>query len=962
MKKGFKKFTMLILGTSLIAVPAVSCGSNNNIGNVISPEKPSIPGTPGIPSQSIVDTEIKESINVNLKSFKSMNSNDFSLTQSKDDFLANGKFEQYKGYVKDKVNNGGVAPSTNTSIDSLSQDNIQQDIYMYLFNLHKINQSISFYSPKFENNNSSNEIGFGVDTNKVDFKLELQVFATENTIFDIEGKRIVLKKGDAKTLTITASDTIIKPTLNWFVNSYYLGWSIEKATFNFDGANWEVNNLNVSRNSFSHTFKYKFLNLTNSKSYFDLKNLYEKDIYKTDSKFLQENVEKTLTQDIIKYLGYADIGNDILGVLTTNPSIDELIKKISKDIIEILVMENILPSEVKGFLVDSLTSNEPFINVIDNNRNAIKQLLASIIGDVAEVANKYIDMIKPGITENSPEYHEINQLLQILPENIKPLVSDIILKDFLGIGAPAKTLLNIVIDNYEGIFNLIGTKDKTVLAINDILKMLLTTDTQTGNLNKIFDVLFAKENKTKIVEIIKKLITTPSDNLNLILKNLIVENTALNSKNFVESLKSIHSFTNTFFEKNQNYTSIENKYKNLEIKKSFIENNLPKLDENNKSISFKYKFEITLKEEMVLNLVPLKDLISKRSLNNTVADVLLKNKDNLPIPDFAIQILPIIINRLRNSELGDVIKKILPDRLVFGGKEHKPNSTGKLSFIFESNNSKVWFKPQLIGNDYFNGFDYEYNMNISYYDANMILDITKNNGYYDGGNLETVIPDTSAYLPGLKVNMPYSELWKAIITNVLNRDYDIRMIGTTKLDSKISNSTEYNENQFYEKYQFSNNFSMVNISDIMNLMPMENKSLFKYVNGIGEDVYYQWSVKSSNKPESGAKLTNNTNAQHKKIEGIKPIITDKISNEITKEFLDLSKIDSNYYSLSIVPIFNNNINLKLGIDFMGAPMPQEINLKMFLLDTYLYFPFKVYDTTSKTHESYLKQSFSYIGM
>ena len=922
MKRKFKikKIASLLMATIFFTVPLASCSTHNNFvfdNTIVLPnDVEDVNGsTQNDKDPSYLDEKVYQAYNgVDPLVYETKSSNSLGLKENYLNFSNNTDFNSYLG-------------------DSTV---IEKDIYLYFYNLFNNNTNVSLLNAnvekvEFENVDDNKKMTFN---SKISLTASIDVRAIDDTTFVIYDKQIEMLKGDIKKLSIKIDQQAILPSLSNFINKYYLGWKVNKATFIFDKQTFDVQNFEPCHNLFSYVFKVSFNNLSSTDTYFDLKQKHASNMYNNISDSdLNNKIKEKIDSDVENYLNYFNISSSILNVLKNDYSINVMLQKIILPVYDLLVAAKIFPEYLRDFFQQTIygdntngeISGKPFINAFYDNKNAFKQLISLLLGDLVTIVEPYIDMFKPGITQDSDDYKKIDSLLNSLPQEVKTLIYG----DVLGITSAPKSLFDILFDNYAVIFNLIGSQNQTLNSVKELLDLLLTKN--NDKFVSLYDVVFKDQtSKETFMNIIKKIITLPAE-LENIINIVFVNNNNLNKTNLMAAFASIYNFINSLFAENENYTSIEDKYKNLSITLGYSsENKVPKIDKENNTISFEYLYNIKIKTPVKFDLKAIKNLIDKKTFMELIKK--LGESNGIQIPSI-----------VSSTDLDKLVLKYIPDYITLGGNSVNRASSNTFTIKAKAENEPIYFEPQKNEENKFeNGFTFHYNMNIKYSDQNMIDEITQTNGYKKDGNLNEIL--INVLITKYKMDLYYSSFWKSIIDNIFARDYDIVKQQSISTGEIIANNETYNENQFYSQYSFKNNLATLDKKALAALVPNTDDTNFE---SILTTEPYKWSDQ-----DSLDFLT-----------GKKPILKEGIKQEVANKIFDLSNFSNNEYYLKLVPIFNMSLPLKMHVQKGYGVSPIDIDLKIetFLMDALLYFPFKVYDSTNKTMTNYVYSSISNVN-
>lgn len=894
-KKGIiKKSLAVLFVSSLITLPAISCSYYDKPGSsVIDVPSKDFNNTNGTSKDSVVSNDIRESAIIDQSSITTESNKTY--VQNISDFLENNDFSSYQGDIS------GISSDVNLLFFRLSKN------YSNLI----INQANTIL--EIDNSKTTNVLKFG-DT--ISFRTTIVIRSLISQTISIGNQDIFLKQDEEYNFKFIVNNQTIKPSINKYLDGMYLGWKIDSVNLFVNEKEYLLENFSFLNNFFSHTFKYKFDFLIEGYTYFDLENKYEQQTYQVASNNDLDNlISQKMDSDITSYFRYGGYGNEILNVLQNDLPIDTLLKKISNILIRILYDENFISLNMQKFLKEALygsvdsddtISDKPFINVFNDNRTAIDELLKEFVGSIFQIVSPILDNFKPNLTVESNEYKTILSYISGLPQEVQTLITG----DFLGVTSTAKSLWNIIFDNYELIFKLLPSNN-TITGIQTLLSIVLSKKSDGSKYNSLYDSIFAStETKQNFINVIKNLVTF-SPEIDNILKIIIIDNDSLNKQNLMSAISALYNFTNTIFEENQTYTDITNKYKNLTITKTIVKS--PSINKTNKTLTFEYKYNVSLKTEAVLDVSKIKDLISDSAFFELVKYIASLN--NIDINSLA---------SLAKTSLKKYVLNFIPDKIYFGKNDSNGvSSPNNLTFTFSANGAKTWFEPVKDGTNYYGGLGFSYNMNIFYDDPVMFNTITNN--YNIGKNTNKLLI--------VNADFYYSDFWRALLENVLGRDYDVVFKATLKTNQLVANTSSYNDSQIYQNRSFVNNVNSKDIASFISETLTKDASNYVEVDSnIMHNRTYQWSDDQTTE----------------KFTGKKPYIDESNFKTISNKLFTFNNLE-NYYNLSINTLFNTDIPLRIFIGksfVITSDININIKISLTLTNVNLYFPFKVLDTTS----------------
>lgn len=877
--------------------------------------------------ETTVPQEVLESIDFLGNVYKVVEANQKSLSSNVNEFLSNSNYTNFKG---DKTK-------------------LQKDMLIYFYELSKKYRNLRISNIQFStidvDSNNPNKNSMYTSQNDVilndsliSFSIEASISSVFTQTIALGSKSVSLRKGKTYTLKISSDRQLIQPQITNYNDLNYLTWNLNSVTFGFNNDSWTESNFVFNSKYCSHTFLYRINNLISGYSYFGLKKQYENEVYNDTN--LISNVQTKISDQMNLYSSYFDTARDVLNALRQDISAVKMVRIVSPTIIDLLVNLKIVPSNLESFLLESLYgsssydgefSNIPFIKATYNNKESVAEFISSVF----KIADKdlivtLLSFVEQGITQ------------KVFDESFKPLLTQmgltdnvikIIAGDILGISGygSAKPLVEIFVDNYKLIFKLIqdftGVKNTQFDGIEAILNILFTK-IDSNTYITVYDALLANSStKQKFLDALKSLVSINSQT-EKILKILIVDNNLINKDNIQNIINSLYNFVDGYFARNENYTDITNKYKNLTVKKIINQN--VKIDGSKKTIDFDYVYSFSLKNKLELDITPLKNLISDSSVNDLLNYLVEEYKVDKSYINMAIQYVGL-------SKIKEIVLQIIPSKLEFGTTQND------LTFRFTATQKTPWFDVVKINNTQFSpGISFTFNTNISFNDLGFIDSITKQ--FQQG---MTRVYDYILIVSWASFWVGYSRFWSGIIENILYRDYDINSKMSIVTDDVIANTTNYEEQQYYYDYYFTNNINTNNTDKyVKSILSDDTEQLYENTyNKYDKNHMYQWS------------LGDGIN----QIIGNKPYMAKNWYNLIRDRLFTFSDSLTNY-ELSIIPTFNFKTTLPISIRSIVAQNTDiNITLEVLSVDVKLYFPFYIYDNTTKTYVNSIVTNISYFS-
>lgn len=879
----------------------VDNGNNNNGGNnggdIGEPEIPTVPDNPDYEiNRGSISESILSKIEFDINTLNRVESNNFNLKQNASDYLANGNFNGFKG------SKNGVYNDINRFVYQLWIDNKKNT---NIFNLNILNLEI--YDKKTLN--SINQFHFG-DLISFNFSFKLRAFQN-NTIFKVLNHEIKLNKNEIKLIEFSVNKATINPFISNQSESFYLTWKVDKIEFRVDNSLDQeavFNDLVITPNSPSLSFKTIFTNLVQKYSYIDVYQKYQNELTKISASDFETSIVNQIDKEFDSKLSLIRSGIDILKVLKDNPTPVKFIQTGGSSILSLLGDLNLIPKKLVPLLTTFLNSNTPFINLIDQHRQEIKDILSNEIGDISGTISFLLDSLKPNLTEDSEEFQTIKIILDLLP----PEIQEVIKVDFLGIGGKAKSLSELLYDNISLILNMFPTSG-TVSDIFGIVKEFanIIFDKQNQNipiLNIIFD---SKENKRKIVDVLKTVFGLSPEIVG-ILNVILVESKSFNVNNILAVLNDIYNFANELFLENTSYDNFANRFKNLEFTKEFAEK--PTINRNDLRISFNYEIKVRILKPVKLNLKNIKLLIDDDTFKAILKQFNDKNIQQLP--------------EFTNGAIKEHILKLLPDTIELGNNPQNEKFYNK--FEFSAKNTKVLIEPIRKNKDYVLGYQFLYEEKFLIQDASLIRSFTNQFSY-----LKDKIIDSS--LGAINLEIYYGKFWQYVLEHFVLRQYSFtkKLKAKTVNDIRLFDANEYEPNLYIDGYSFETQDDIVDSSTIDFIYPYQNGNQQYYpIDSNLRNYIYNQTWKNS----SG---TIN-------LKSYQPVITDMNKKLLENKFVVHGLKNSQLYpTVLITPLINVEIPLSIFLSQGNNTQIMTVKLKSQIFTSTIYFPFKIYDSKNK---------------
>ncbi|WP_416371722.1 P116 family lipid acquisition surface protein [Malacoplasma penetrans] len=540
-----------------------------------------------------------------------------------------------------------------------------------------------------------------------------------------------------------------------------------------------------------------------------------------------------------------------------------------------------------------------------------------------------------------------------------PQLKSLITGDLLGVTSSAKSLWQIVWDNFDFIISQVkglANNNATLNSVLNLISIIFKKDATNGNFSSIYDSILANDtNKTNFTNALVGLL--PSG-VSEYIKILVSDNTDFNKENLLKIVTSISNTLNGLFEYADNATidtPYYERYKNITFTRSWVKD-VSVDTTNSPTTSFEYKVSFTFNSEVTLDLAVIKSLVNQTVFNSLVDKLTGINRDalvklvedevsNVKFAGSKVNLVTPAATMIDN-ELANIKKYLLdyvPDSIKIG------TSGNEFSLTYTADNDQIWFNPNKKGSNYYLGFSVGYDLNISYNDVGMVNSIVNK---YAVGDVNyqskykvkwTVLTLEAIYFD---YTLNYYNFWKPIIQNIFFKDYTYSSrFFLSDYSQEIATTNNYNENYYYTNLTFENKSNSVSIDDIKNLITKEDNNRNNSVNWNG--------------------TTENTN-------GINLTLSEDNKKQLFSKMFDVSSDNNNltnsnfssYYdfqfdshldfstTLSFNLVARGHVKINYGFskytwDKEFQRVNLNVNLSASLYNSKIYFPINFYDSTNK---------------
>lgn len=804
---------------------------------------------------------------------------------------------------------------------------VRDDIFAYLYYLWNINKKfislINVNTTSFSNiTQEQNRIN--LNHSKINFEITFEIVAIKNGIISLFGKNMFVLKGKKQTFKMYANNALITPRFYEHDKKVFLGWGIDNLYIESNDETWTMSFAPSQVIGKSAAFPYAFYNVTTKNNYLDLFGQYQNEIKYIPEEKIKNEIQMQMNDQLEITFDYFDIGLDVMKLLYENASFGDILQVTFLDLIKVWDKQNAIPPFLLDVLEYCFSQNEikwePLVNFIYSHRNQIFDLMKEKHPEFATSVNDFLALFRPGLTESSSEYIQIMNLLQGSPDFLKKIVGE----EILGVGEnkSPQTIFEILLNNLHDLMKQLDPEKynyDTIEALRDILEILTVGQDANNMYLPVWNIIELDNTSSAnfLNSILGFLKMMPE--LENVFKIIIGGHEEAIVEGVHDLVNELYPFLNNMFERNSEYNSIENKYKNLNIKTYFKQE--PIVDENGK-VSFDYRAEIILLKSATFRISQIKKLLYTNSLLKL-----------MNFSDEAIKWIPGFVKNI----IREKVLFFIPNDLTIGGSQ---NLT---TISFKADNEQMLFKPVKNGGIYNLGYQFDYITEFYMQDKGMIETLTRFYNYL----YERIFFGIGS------VDIYYGKFWEDIISNVLLRPYQTtsRFVGAD--DTKIvATASNYDENAYIYGFEFNKKKEIYSGKQMAyDLHPVSNRKIIHST--INEGDFYRWRNKSST------------------IYGYQPTAFKSYGDAIVDDVYDLYINYDNWaftlnYSLlkpdyNIDPIINFETKITIDANVFWIPFGFQFNLRIFLANSSLFFPFKFYDRDRKIMADRTSQSFSYFN-
>ncbi|MCF0217571.1 MAG: hypothetical protein HUJ42_00795 [Malacoplasma sp.] len=816
-----------------------------------------------------------------------------------------------------------------------SQFNTTIDINMWVNSLWRDNnKDVDFNSVSITNyrayNTKANKII--LDQSTISFDLQINIFAFKKAPLIIFNNIFFLEANTHYTLTVKATNQVVKGIVNKYASKYYLGWQLDDVDVNFRGAATNSSfkaNFVPTKDSYSYALQYTFNHLSDKQNYVQLYSQQQSKLDNLDISTVKKQVAAFYQQDYANTLDFVDMGIQLLGIIKSNPSVKDLAVKATPIVAKILSQINILPAFFQPLLSlasTSISSDEPFINIFNENKSVVIDWINTNYAESANILVPLVNAISSNMTAD--QFSDIKGLLEYL--KLDPAIVDVVLNDFLGMNGKPKSLFNIIKDNVAPILNLVlgsSVSSDVHTGIADLISIIFQYDVNNSYI-PIFTAIFKDtDTKKRFFNDLTKIINLSS--VGNILDVLVVNNNLINTDNITAIFNSIYNFVSQLFERKAEYNKNDftNGYTNLSFKSEFVQDPSISKVNNNNVLNFKYQITFHINKKITLDLSPLKGLVNGQQIWDLIASV-----------EPSVSALGPLVNK---DWLYQSLIAFVPSSITVGG-----DVTSDVTSLYTANNATMYFSPIANGSNYDFGFKFDYTTRISYRDQTLLNSITKNyNSVYDWHQIVAVVGWVDLY---------YAQFWESIFANILMRDFQFTNRANVQYSNEVvANTSNFDPNLYITGFNITPTESKLNDNAKNNILSKTQKA--------NKVAFFSTSKYTLNWSDTSISYTY----------GIEPWIPSDVNNLVfnylvsinnsaqTQEYIANTNLTYKYYSDALL---NFNIPIQVVVKYIVGLTNVNVNLNVFLMDFNLYLPFLYYDTVNHQMTDHYSMTLSNFGI
>lgn len=873
------------------------------------------------------------------------------IRKSYDSFF--GELE-YKNVNVDNGNKKYNISSFNQLFDSSiykgTREGFLKDIHLYIYKLWEKNKAIASFKKvnihKFYLLNKNPwDLNVYFNTTSISFSLTIDILPIKTGVVNIANKNFILKANKETTLKIDVFAQRLQHKIYSTKEGFFLSWIVPNVKFIMGDSVWYSDFTPSSELGYSQSFLTKFNNLSSKQNYLDIYQENQKEIKNLTSKDAKHLVEAKFDNEIETLFSFIDTGMEVMKNLKNNETIKDTLINVLPVLLKTLAQIKIVPEFLSEVLIYCFSHRDikwfKLNEFIPKHKNQLLTIVENTNPEFYETMDNLLSKIRPGLTVNSDDYIEIMDIVKLLPEPFWDVFSG----DILGVTSEAKKMHEIILGIFPRITSLLkrtrveehnansDTNNKIISAVVELIDIITNNDCDESL--SIWEVLERDENISqrtyKAIMDIASIIPSAS---NLIMTLFIGEDGS-RSVGFARMInETFYSFLSVIFETNSSYTSIHDKYKNIEITKWFyIPPYVPPYIADDRRITFDYRFDITIKKSTKLEIWRIKKWVSTYSILKLIQ-----------LTDAQIRLIPgFVRNIIRNA-----IMLVIPDNFYFGTRENL------LTIQFSSMSENIVFKPVKNGTIYNFGYQFQYKTTIFYQDPGLIQGITKL--YWQNF--------TRFHFVIASVDIYYGKIWNDIIQNALLREYEF----TSKFVAFDSNKTvgtidTYDEDLAIPGFEVTRNSSPDLAKNIADSYEPETNKVDQIYSIDKENNYFTW-IANPYPVLVGNELL--CLVPRVKIVGYKPLMPFFQSEKIFKQMYTTktgltNTYDTNLYPEFVIdPILNFKTFLKIQANLIGMQFGFQLDIRVMALSTTLFFPFKYYDTNSGEMVDQISEFITYI--
>lgn len=888
-----------------------------------------------------------------------------NIKRNVDDFLSewNSKngFDQYVASQQENTTN-----KTPTPTNELFMKDLNLTVYNFWIENNKL-FDITLDRDNSVNYNSNDK------TISFNYKFYIQSKRNEPLTLTFLNEEFILIPNVKATVEFSVENKKIKNIINYISNRFFYSWSVDQLNLKINTPSTKtilVNMFTPNSKSFSYAFQLEFLNLTTNKNNFITSS--SKDFMtELSPNLIKEKIEQEIKLDKQKYLEYIGHLSEIFSVLSTNPTIGDLLFEVANPLTDFLRKTEIIDEDVSNLVTDvfkSFKTGKGILSIFSDNKQNVINILVKLLNIELEGINDIIDLaigyIGPNMTQK--EIDNLKQVLDSLPADIKNKGIKVI-EILIPKPNADPFLLDIVeqlLDLFkEDIKNLLKTnlKDPSVVdriydSIFKIFKKIIERSKNDSTIiytNKIYDI-FVKDKNIKIaiyddlksilkgfgLDVNQMLVPDMKISIDSLINDFYVNNDNLNSTSFAslfEELKNVTSFI-----KNKANYKVETNFKKFEDGTEI------KYNPNDNKVEFEYNFKFTFINPLTINLETIFNILP--SWINMSINV--NGKDNQVgiSPRILTRMLPNKIEFSKNDSLNMSFKPV-SNKIYYSVIKNNNKSYHGFNMMLECNQ---WFEQETKSKGIISNLLSNFNTKEDF--TNNVAKGTINVSILPV-SFSTIITANKNTSENFKVAKEYTQklLATKLKWNLFISGYD---------DSKEIENNNLNSNAYYNGYTFKWNDNDLN-QEIFKMYNTDNDPIYQSKKYDEYANMFTYNQSKTNEQSYDYTYVSDKNGLLKTENMLLNEINDfdiEQKNKISNDLFNLgSSIKESDAIVSILPISHIKTNKIISNFSIGKKVKLNLYIEMLVFQVSILLPYNVLDLSNinRDNQNYSLTNYNY---